>query len=179
VLMNVIDSHDTARFLTLARGDESALRLAWLFMMCYPGAPCIYYGDETGMEGGKDPDCRRAFQWDERRWNTGLLDYLKGCIALRKAHPALRRGEYQRLLAVGDIYVFGRKLGDETLIVVLNAGQDAWDLRVPVDAFLGKGAVLQGVWKEGKATVKDGTLTGLCVARRSGLVLEVVSPKAR
>ena len=177
VLMNVIDSHDTARFLTLARGDESALRLAWLFMMCYPGAPCIYYGDETGMEGGKDPDCRRAFQWDERRWNTGLLDYLKSCIALRKAHPALRRGEFQRLLAQGDIYAFGRRLGDETLIVVLNAGQEAWKLLLPVGDFLDKRAILQGVWKEEKARLKDGSLTGLSVAARSGLVLEVVSPK--
>ncbi len=64
--MNLLDSHDTARFLSLARGDESALRLAVLFSMCYPGAPCIYYGDEVGMEGNRDPDCRRAFRWDQR-----------------------------------------------------------------------------------------------------------------
>ena len=171
-LMNVLDSHDTARFLTLARGDQSALRLAWLFMMCYPGAPCIYYGDETGMEGGKDPDCRRAFHWDERRWNAGLRDYLKRCIALRKAHPALRRGDYQPLLAQGDVYAFGRRLGDDKLVVVLNAGPDAWALRVPVGGFVGKRGVFQGVWGEGKARLKDGILSGLAVPARSGLVLK-------
>ena len=44
--LNLLDSHDTPRFITCARGDESALRLATLFMFTYPGAPSIYYGDE-------------------------------------------------------------------------------------------------------------------------------------
>ena len=86
--MNLLDSHDTARFLTLARGDESALRLAVLFLMCFPGAPCIYYGDEIGMEGGRDPDNRRSFPWDTGRWNSTLLSYFKRCIALRKYRPS-------------------------------------------------------------------------------------------
>ena len=59
VQLNLLDSHDTPRFITCARGDESALRLATLFMFTYPGAPCIYYGDEIGLDGRHDPDCRR------------------------------------------------------------------------------------------------------------------------
>ena len=173
--LNLLDSHDTARFLSLARGDESALRLAILFMMCYPGAPCIYYGDEVGMEGGKDPDCRRAFQWDERQWNTELLDYVKSCIALRKAHPALRRGDYRRLFAQGDIYVLGRRLGSETLVAVFNAGTTSWELDVPAAGYLENGALLQAVWGEGSATVQHGHLGGLFVAARTGMVLQVVA----
>jgi cyclomaltodextrinase / maltogenic alpha-amylase / neopullulanase len=46
--------------LTIARDDTSALKLACLTMMTYPGAPMIYYGDKIGLEGGCDPDCRRA-----------------------------------------------------------------------------------------------------------------------
>jgi len=177
--LNLLDSHDTARFLSLARGDESALRLAILFMMCYPGAPCIYYGDEVGMEGGKDPDCRRAFQWDERRWNTKLLDYVKRCIALRKAHPALRRGEYRRLLAQKDIYAFGRRLepegpAGETLLGVFNTGGRPWELNVPVQGYLGNGTVLEGVGGEGTIVVQDERLAGLTVPARNGMVLEVV-----
>jgi len=180
--LNLLDSHDTARFLSLARGDESALRLAMLFMMCYPGAPCIYYGDEVGMEGGKDPDCRRAFQWDERQWNTGLLNYVKRCIALRKAHPALRRGEYRCLLAQGDVYAFGRSLrpeglesqalAGETLLGVLNTGTKPWDLDVPVQGYLENGAVLQGVWGEGTVTVQAGRITGLTAPARAAIVLQ-------
>jgi len=173
--LNLLDSHDTARFLTLARGDESALRLAILFMMCYPGAPCIYYGDEVGMEGGKDPDCRRAFQWDERRWNIELLDYVKRCIAVRKAHPALRRGEYKSLFAQDDIYAFVRRLPNETLIGVFNAGTRPWELNVPVQGDVEDGAVLHGVWGEGAATVRDGHLAGLMVAARTGVVLELAT----
>src|SRR5439155_11261662 len=49
VQLNLLDSHDTARFLTMAKGDETALRLATMMQMVYPGAPCIYYGNEIGM----------------------------------------------------------------------------------------------------------------------------------
>jgi cyclomaltodextrinase len=179
--LNLLDSHDTARFLTLARGDESALRLAMLFMMCYPGAPCIYYGDEIGMEGGKDPDCRRAFPWDERKWNKDLLTYVKRCIALRKSHPALRRGEYKTLFAQGGMYAFGRRLllegfTEETLLCVFNASQVPWELRVPVQDYLPEGTVLHGAWGEGTAMVRDGHLIGLTVTARTGIVLEVAAP---
>jgi neopullulanase len=170
--LNLLDSHDTARLLTLAGNDESALRLAWLFMMSYPGAPCIYYGDEIGMVGGKDPDCRRAFPWDERQWNRHLRDYVKGCIALRKAHPALRRGDFRRLYAQGQVYAFARQLGEQSLIGVLNVSQMPWTLDVPLNGLLPEGAALHAVWGEGTATVANGRLVGLSVPARSGVVLE-------
>jgi len=175
VQLNLLGSHDTGRFLSLARGDESALRMAMLIMMCYPGAPCIYYGDEVGMAGGKDPDCRRAFQWDERRWNTDLLAYVKRCIRLRKAHPVLRRGDYKSLFAHGQIYAFGRRLDSETLLGVFNSGTEPWQLDVSVGSYLENGAVLNGVWEEGTATVQEGRLTGLAVPARTGIVLQVVT----
>ena len=68
VMLNLIGSHDMARFVTLARGDVSALRLATLFQMTYPGAPSIYYGDEVGLAGGHDPFNREAFPWDSSAW---------------------------------------------------------------------------------------------------------------
>jgi neopullulanase len=63
VQLNLLGSHDMARFLTLARNDKAALRLATLFQMTYSGAPSIYYGDEIGMAGGHDPANRGAFPW--------------------------------------------------------------------------------------------------------------------
>jgi cyclomaltodextrinase len=170
---NLLGSHDTARFLSLARGDESALRMAILFMMCYPGAPCIYYGDEVGMLGGKDPDCRRTFPWDEGRWNRGLLEYVKQCIALRNAHPALRRGEFKSLFAHGKVYAFGRRLAGETLIAVFNTAAEPWEMDLPVGGYLSDGAVLHGAWGEGTATVQGGRLGGLVVPARTGSVFEL------
>jgi cyclomaltodextrinase len=69
--LNLLDSHDTPRFLSLAGGDRSALRLATLIQMTLPGAPCIYYGDEIGLEGREDPDCRRSYPWDPARQDGG------------------------------------------------------------------------------------------------------------
>ncbi|MDQ4078795.1 MAG: glycoside hydrolase family 13 protein [Chloroflexota bacterium] len=125
VQLNLLSSHDTARFLSVADGDTSALKMATLFQMTYPGAPCIYYGDEIGMMGGKDPDSRAAFPWHDRpEWNIELLDYFKRATALRHAHTALRRGDYRTLHAKGNTYVYERSDEAERLIVAFNAGTE-------------------------------------------------------
>jgi cyclomaltodextrinase len=173
VQINLLDSHDTSRFLTLTGGDESAFRLATLFQMTFPGAPCVYYGDEIGLQGGHDPDSRRTFPWDRDRWNHGLRSYVKRCIALRHAHPALRRGDYTRLYANGDIYAFGRRLGGETLIVVLNASQASSVLDVPLKGYLPNGMRLIDAWSHAEAGVIGGRLRGRTLAPRSGTVLTV------
>jgi len=169
--LNLLGSHDMPRFLTLVRGDEAALRLATLFQMTYPGAPCIYYGDEIGMEGRRDPDCRRAFPWDESRWNTGLREYIRRCIALRKAHPALRRGEYIPLHAAGGVYAYLRRLEEEALVVVLNNGASPHHLDVPVGEHLRDGTRLRDLMGAGEAEVVAGRLVGLALPPRSGVVL--------
>lgn len=121
--LNLLDSHDTARFLTMARGDESALRLAMLFQMTFPGAPCTYYGDEIGMTGGAAvEEARGGFIWDQTKWNAGLRDHLKSCIALRHAHPVFRSGGYESLFAGDGIYAFSRRLGQQVAFVAINVG---------------------------------------------------------
>jgi glycosidase len=121
--LNLIDSHDTPRFLSCASGDKDSLKLAWLFMFAYPGAPCVYYGDEIGLDGEHDPDCRKAFLWEESKWNKDLLSYLKKLIEIRKQTPALRRGDYGRLWSVNGTYVFSRSLEGETCVVALNVSE--------------------------------------------------------
>ena len=100
--LNLLDSHDTPRFLSLAGGDRSALRLAMLIQMTLPGAPCVYYGDEIGLEGREDPDCRRGYPWDPARQDGALRAFVSGLIALRKSEPALRRGRFRVLEAEGS-----------------------------------------------------------------------------
>jgi cyclomaltodextrinase / maltogenic alpha-amylase / neopullulanase len=126
--LNLLDSHDTPRLLTMAKGDESALRLAVIFMFTFPGAPCVYYGDEIGMAGRHDPDCRRAFPWEESAWNRDLREYYKGCIALRKAHPSLRRGGFRLLHSGEDVYAFERSFEGESLAVALNLARQPRDI---------------------------------------------------
>lgn len=94
LLWNLIDSHDTDRFLTQAGGDRGLLKLAAALQLLLPGMPMIYYGDETGMMGQKKGSgCRLGMLWEQDRQDAGLLNYYKELIAIRKKYPALGRGE--------------------------------------------------------------------------------------
>ncbi len=131
--LNLLDSHDMPRFLSCAAGDKSSLKMAWLFLFTIPGAPCIYYGDEVGLDGGHDPDCRKAFPWDEHQWDKDLLNYVKTCIRLRKEHPSLRRGEYKRIYAAEDVMAYSRSCENETLMIAFNVGREARTVGVPLE----------------------------------------------
>jgi len=175
VQLNLLSSHDMPRFLTLVQGDREALQLATLFQMTFPGAPCVYYGDEIGMEGRHDPDCRRAFPWDEAHWDADLLAFFRRAIALRHAHPALRRGRYLRLYADDQrgVYAFARQGEEETLVVVLNNGRADYGLDVPVRDLFADGTPLRDLWAGGRAQVVAGRVTGATLPPRSGVVLAV------
>ena len=170
--LNLLDSHDTPRFITSVNRDWSALRLSYLFLFTYPGAPCLYYGDEIGMEGARDPDCRRSFPWDESKWDRDLREYVKKCIALRKAHPALRRGTYHRLFAHDSVYVFGRWLDQEKIVIAFNASSRTHTIDVPVDALQVQDGALVDVWNaDARWPVTNGVVHDLKLAPRTGMVL--------
>ncbi len=176
VQLNLLSSHDMARFLTLARGDQSALRLATLFQMTYPGAPSIYYGDEIGLSGGHDPLNRGAFPWEASRWDHDLLHDFQRLIALRTSSPALRRGSYRRLLAQGHVHVHERSYENETVIVAINVGKS--DQRVDIPMPLADSTVLNemGVPGHGSLRVESGHLRQLALAPRSGRIFRHGAP---
>jgi glycosidase len=124
VQLNLLDSHDTPRIHTIVGGDRAAYRLAVLLQATLPGAPCVYYGDEIGLAGGNDPDCRRAFPRDDGSWDRDLLAFVSAALAARHAQPALRRGSLRIAGAAGEAVAFERRLGDERVIVALNAGEE-------------------------------------------------------
>ena len=80
---NMLGSHDTSRLRGVLRGDKK-IKIAYLLQFTLPGIPVIYYGDEIGMYGGKDPDCRRTFNWDEKTWHTSIYNYIKYLCGFRK-----------------------------------------------------------------------------------------------
>ena len=171
-MLNLLGSHDMARFLTLAKGDLSALRLATLFQMTYPGAPSIYYGDEIGMSGGHDPANRGAFPWhDHDSWNNDLLHDFQRMIALRRARPALRRGSFRVLHAEGDVFAHARKLGDEVVLVAFNVGTGPRRVDLPVQGEVADGVELADPWSRQGAFVESGLIRGLEIPARSGKVL--------
>lgn len=120
--MNMLGSHDTPRMLNVASFDKTAVRLMYLCQMTVPGAPNIYYGDEIGLPGRHDPDCRRAFPWDETQWDKELRADVQKFIALRHAIPALRRGTFQLLRAQDNVVVYQREYKGKTAVIAFNTG---------------------------------------------------------
>jgi cyclomaltodextrinase / maltogenic alpha-amylase / neopullulanase len=169
--LNLLDSHDTARYLSIAKDDTASLRLGYLFQMTFPGAPCIYYGDEIGMTGGETVEAARGgFEWDRAKWNMELHDYVKRCIALRRSHGVLREGGFSTLLADGDLYVFARVLGSDVAIVALNAGTDARSVEMQFpDALITMHDVSS--WDGNPFRIENGMLSGWHIGPRSGDVL--------
>ncbi|XP_012349699.1 uncharacterized protein LOC105737072, partial [Apis florea] len=91
-MMNMLDSHDTARILTLAQGDQELALQALTFMFMQTGSPCIYYGTEMGMTGGNDPDCRKPMDWSKK--NSAVWQQVQQLIAFRKKYAdTLGQGE--------------------------------------------------------------------------------------
>ncbi|WP_424950148.1 glycoside hydrolase family 13 protein [Deinococcus sp.] len=122
--LNLLDSHDTARYLSVVSGDHTAHHLALTFQLTYLGAPCLYYGDEIGLPGGPDPDCRRAFPWDdEAGWNHQTLALIRRLTAARHASPALQRGGFEVLHAQNDLLIYSRVHGESCAYVLMNTAK--------------------------------------------------------
>ena len=142
--------------------------------MTYVGAPMIYYGDEVGMWGANDPDCRKPMVWDDLVYedevtlpdgskkdlpdkvevNRDLLEHYRRLIALRRELPSLRRGSFDTVLVDDErqLYGFRRQLGDETVVVVLNNSDKKQE------ASLKANGTWDDRWNGGKASAADGEL---------------------
>ncbi len=127
---NLIGSHDTPRFRTLAGGDLWRSELATVFQMTYPGAPGIYYGDEIGLEGGDDPHCRGTMPWDQVERQPSLISTIAELTALRRSSPALRLGEWAPLAASANAVAYERRMGRARYIVGINRSTRATSLNV-------------------------------------------------
>jgi len=171
--LNLLDSHDMPRFLSCVTGDKTALRLGMLFLLTYPGAPCIYYGDEVGLDGGHDPYCRKTFPWDPSRWDNDLLAYTRSAIALRKQHPALRRGSYHRLYSADGIYSFGRRQDDDALVVSLNTNDASKTFAFPVDVMFPSLDTPKSVFGDVIRASRQGNILELEIPARSGIVVKL------
>ena len=90
--------------------------------MTLPGMPMIYYGYEVGMQGGKDPDCRRGMLWDENKQNGEIFDYYKKWIKIHKKYSSLKNGEFKTIYVNDDanVYIFKRFNENEELYIAFN-----------------------------------------------------------
>ncbi|MDO4618334.1 MAG: glycoside hydrolase family 13 protein [Clostridia bacterium] len=140
-LLNFLSTHDIERVLTLLGGeypenkDEQAshsltgekyenarkkLLACYALIFTYPGVPCVFYGDEVGLQGFGDPFCRRCFPWDNM--DTDILEYIKKLAKFRNSSEALLSGDIETVYAQGKVYAFIRNAGDEKAVTIVNFG---------------------------------------------------------
>lgn len=118
--LNLLDSHDVSRFLSLCGGDVRRLRLAEVFLFTSPGAPCVFYGDELGIAGITETDYRSAMPWGDPP--CAQQEFFRSLTSLRQENEALVSGAFRSLWMEGSFYIYCRKFGDIAVIVALNAG---------------------------------------------------------
>ncbi|HEY3780941.1 MAG TPA: alpha-amylase family glycosyl hydrolase [Fimbriimonadaceae bacterium] len=172
-LMNLLGSHDTERFLTLCHGDQKMADLAAAMQLTWPGAPSIYYGDELGMEGGKDPDDRRPMRWDLANNTNPVLSYYKLLVHARDASKALETGDPIPLWASdsSQTLAYGRVDGKDKAIIAINRSGDSCAIRLNLEKMgLANGTALEDVLTGQRYDVSEGYVT-LSVQPESALVL--------
>lgn len=130
VMYNLLGSHDTPRLMTICQRDIKKAKLAVFLQMTLPGAPAIYYGDEVGMQGENDPDCRRTMSWIADEWNMELLKYYKQLIKARKEHASLTLGNFTPLMMdhVKNVFAFQTKYKKELSVIIVNNSFEALEI---------------------------------------------------
>lgn len=127
-----LDSHDTERFQFYCNGDRKKQILAIIFQMTFVGSPSVYYGDEIGITGNNDPDCRKCMIWEEERQDKELLALYQNLIQLRKQEECIKTGGFTVNLCEDRVYGFIRDKGEEQIYVVINAGSKSKTAKIPV-----------------------------------------------
>ena len=192
-LMNLVDSHDTARILwTLTPGEDNdaaktepealaagkaALRLVAAVQLTFPGMASIYYGDEVGLTGFDDPDDRRPYPWG--REDLELREWYRTLARLRASHEALREGDLEFPLAddAAGTLAYLRRSSDAAAVVALNLSDRERAIEVPVPGRIADGTVLVDVLGGVAPVVPSGGLLTVPLGPRSVAVL-VSDPRA-
>lgn len=155
---NLLGSHDTPRLRHILGGNLELVRVAAALLFTYPGVPCVYYGDEIGLDGASDPDCRRPMPWDEAAWDQGLLAFYRRLARLRREAPALRWGGFQLLHTGEHSLAFQREAPEERLLVVVRRAADGLAALPVRHGGIPDGARLRELLSGAEATVAGGRL---------------------
>ena len=140
--LNLLDSHDVSRFLSLCGDDIKKYKLAVLFQMTFPGIPSVFYGDERGINGISEEEYRAPMCWEKEK--DELFLFFQKAIWLRRNHEVLRRGEYCTIQAnKGDyLYIYARETDSDKIAIAMNGNSHVCDLQ---DLFENG----QIIWQEG------------------------------
>ncbi len=173
--LNLLGSHDTARLMTLCKDDKQRMALAVIASFTLPGTPMIYYGDEVGMAGENDPDCRRCMNWEPQTWDGEIHALYQQLIKLRKERPALQSGSLEALLIFNGVFAYRRKAGDDELVVVLNPRETRRQVEIPLAHVQMEGRRYKDIFSGKIVTCQAGKLILDELPQKSALILRPVS----
>lgn len=130
LMFNLIDSHDTPRFLHSAGNQIAKQKLAAAFQLLSPGMPMIYYGDEFAMQGAQDPDNRRGMYWDETYQNKEMYEWYRKLIWIRKEYACICNGETSHFYTDDEngILVIERMNKQEQLTLIFNCSKESREM---------------------------------------------------
>ena len=169
--LNLLSSHDTPRLLTLCQENTARFNLAVTFLFTYIGTPMIYYGDEVGLYGSNDPDCRKCMPWDITKWKSELVKIYKNLVVTRHNHPALQHGDFQPLLVFNGVYAYLRRFDDDVMIVILNPREERRQIKIPLPKLDINGSMWSNILGEGTFKVIDAHLQIEILPSKTALIL--------
>jgi cyclomaltodextrinase / maltogenic alpha-amylase / neopullulanase len=155
-MLNLLDSHDTERFLYSSGENKKSLKLAAAFLFAYMGMPCTYYGTEIGMTGNYDPGCRKGFDWRKDHWDIELYEYYKKLITLRKEENSLKYGDIE-FLSTDNVFAMKRTYGKEGIYCIINTTDMDQEFQISCKEYTKLNEILsEGEWEltEGTVTIK-------------------------
>ena len=116
--MNLLGNHDTERIFTKLSENIELLKLTIVIQMTIPGVPLIYYGDEVGLLGGRDPQNRRPYPWNKQ--NKEILNWYKVLGNIRSGEVSLKKGSFKPISISQEVLAYEREYKSEKIIVLVN-----------------------------------------------------------
>lgn len=141
--LNILDSHDVSRFLSVCGEDRRRYKLAIIFQMCFPGIPSVFYGDELGVTGIREEEYRQPMPWGRQ---DELYAFFEQAIRMRKQQKALTQGDYHTINAVAGsrLYGFERTYEKQRVMIFLNMEEVKMTCPIPENAEI----LMQEGWKD-------------------------------
>ncbi|MEH7347987.1 glycoside hydrolase family 13 protein [Gottfriedia acidiceleris] len=170
-LFNVLGSHDTPRIMTQCNQNEKRVILLYVFLFTFFGTPCIYYGDEIGLQGGNDPECRSCMLWDKTQYNLSIFDSIKKLMSIRNKYSVLENdGEFNWVQTDQlDTVMYERKNTQFHFLIIINNSSEKQSVKVPIN--LGKKRITN-LWN-GEQFATESDSIGVDLLETDFLILQI------
>lgn len=119
--INISSTNDTERILTVLNGNIDLLKLLIVMQIILPGVPSIYYGDEVGLTGGKEPDNRKSYPWGKEK--EEIITFYRKIISIRNKENAIKKGDFKIYDTDLEICYFERNYENDKIMVFINVSE--------------------------------------------------------